>query len=360
LVPNGSGGSQALDAVVDAFARHGLQLHVVRGKPLPHSHVLSLRPLLGANAISPSCEGGSADAGTAGPGKYAESFYDLKSSSFDAKRAPAYHYVVFAHENTCDTNAHCAVCPVPLNADGSPKHANEVQLGVSGVGEIAGNDVIVSLGSYIDEVGNAPERFDIGGTFMHELGHNLGLSHGGGFVSDGTSAPFPDFKPNYLSVMNYSYQFVGIGVGANVGDNAPKACGGDAECPAGALCTYSRCRRLDYSTLALPKGTATPVLDENGHLDETAGLGSGTSSTFFFTDATCTFREAATQGPVDWDGDGVAGDNATATADLNPAAHPASPCGGVTNQTFKGYVDWGPTGAPQFSYAFACTAGGGD
>jgi len=37
---------------------------------------------------------------------------------------------------------------------------------------------------------------------MHELGHTLGLRHGGG-----DAVPF---KPNYLSVMNYSFQFSGV------------------------------------------------------------------------------------------------------------------------------------------------------
>jgi hypothetical protein len=41
-------------------------------------------------------------------------------------------------------------------------------------------------------------RGEQGGTFMHELGHVLGLQHGGG---DGTNN-----KPNYLSVMNYLFQ----------------------------------------------------------------------------------------------------------------------------------------------------------
>ena len=40
------------------------------------------------------------------------------------------------------------------------------------------------------------------GTFLHELGHSLGLRHGGG--DDG------NFKPNYQSVMNYAYQFTGV------------------------------------------------------------------------------------------------------------------------------------------------------
>lgn len=44
------------------------------------------------------------------------------------------------------------------------------------------------------------------GTFMHELGHVLGLRHGG---SDHVR-----YKPNYLSVMNYSFQTTGL-VGTN-------------------------------------------------------------------------------------------------------------------------------------------------
>ena len=41
------------------------------------------------------------------------------------------------------------------------------------------------------------------GTFMHEMGHTFRLGHGGRYV-----APADDgnYKPNYLSVMNYSFQ----------------------------------------------------------------------------------------------------------------------------------------------------------
>ena len=38
-----------------------------------------------------------------------------------------------------------------------------------------------------------------GMSFMHELGHTLGLGHGGGDTEG--------FKPNYLSVMNYGFEF---------------------------------------------------------------------------------------------------------------------------------------------------------
>jgi hypothetical protein len=51
------------------------------------------------------------------------------------------------------------------------------------------------------------------GTFMHELGHNLGLGHGGLILNqsgDVVDADHTQFKPNYLSVMNYSFQAQGL------------------------------------------------------------------------------------------------------------------------------------------------------
>jgi hypothetical protein len=352
LAPEGNGESAALDAVAAQFARHGINLHIVRGQALPHSHVISfhrLNDVNPANNVSDSCEGGSAASGTAGAGKYAESFYDLKAKSLDPRANIAYHYAIFGHYSACDSADHCTACAVSLNPDGSEKSTTLATLGMSGMGEFSGNDLIVSLGNFINEIGNPPNRFNIGGTFMHELGHNLGLHHGGGFTSDGTAEEAPNYKPNYLSVMNYSYQFVGIPM-AN-------ACKVDADCPDGALCNGTACARLDYSTQVLPAGTATPgLLNENGALDEAAGLGSGNSDMFFFTDARCNFQMAPAQGPVDWDGDGVAGDNAAATADLNPADHPTVPCGSITNELFRGHADWGPAAGPlKFTFKFQNT-----
>lgn len=66
----------------------------------------------------------------------------------------------------------------------------------SGQAEIIGDDVIVSLGCSVDN------NLYLANTIMHELGHNLSLLHGGDDVIN--------YKPNYLSVMNYLYQFVGV------------------------------------------------------------------------------------------------------------------------------------------------------
>jgi hypothetical protein len=54
----------------------------------------------------------------------------------------------------------------------------------------------ISLGTMTNENGSVSEQAY---TFMHELGHNLGLKHGG---NQGDSIYY---KPNYLSVMNYSF-----------------------------------------------------------------------------------------------------------------------------------------------------------
>src|SRR5262249_40997787 len=127
----------------------------------------------------------------------------------------------------------------------------------SGCGELPGNDFQVSLGGWNvgsgDVDGDGLQDADVGtvqqqaGTFMHELGHNLNLGHGGG---DGTN-----FKPNYLSIMSYRYQVSGIP------PTDPDGAGGPLS------------GRLDYSRSALPN------LVESA-LNEAAGIGDGTDTAF--------------------------------------------------------------------------------
>jgi hypothetical protein len=64
---------------------------------------------------------------------------------------------------------------------------------------IPGREFLVSLGGSANGIGTADSQ---SGTFMHELGHDLGLRHGG---RDDTLR-----KPNYLSVMNYLFQVTGL------------------------------------------------------------------------------------------------------------------------------------------------------
>ena len=74
----------------------------------------------------------------------------------------------------------------------------------SGIADAAGGDFMVTLGLWDQQTGSA---FMQGSTLLHELGHNLGLRHGGVVPS---GALEPNCKPNYLSVMNYLFQVRGL------------------------------------------------------------------------------------------------------------------------------------------------------
>lgn len=60
-------------------------------------------------------------------------------------------------------------------------------------------DLLVTLGNFTDGAGNVREQ---AGAFVHELGHNLGLRHGG--------RDDANVKAGYVSVMNDAYQMDGL------------------------------------------------------------------------------------------------------------------------------------------------------
>ncbi|HQZ35165.1 MAG TPA: hypothetical protein PK020_12115 [Ilumatobacteraceae bacterium] len=67
----------------------------------------------------------------------------------------------------------------------------------------SGNSFKIPNDVFVVTYGDAePSDTAIARTFMHELGHNLGLGHGGDDAYG--------YKPNYLSIMNYSTAFVGL------------------------------------------------------------------------------------------------------------------------------------------------------
>ncbi len=194
-----------------------------------------------------------------------QSFDSVKAAFFDPNRVHSFHYGIWAH-------------------DMAP------QSSVSGVGEIFGSNFIVSLREWPGG-GTVKEQ---AGTLMHELGHNLGLDHGGNNVIN--------FKPDYLSVMNYAFQVVGI--------PSQTAGGGNVT-------------RFDYSSQALPP------LNESS-LDETMPL----SSSNDFTRWACPDGRHVDFGlvsaPLDWNCNGQT-DSGKVMVDIN---------NDTTLETLTGYNDW--------------------
>lgn len=124
-------------------------------------------------------------------------FDDFKICYFNLERSPIFHYAIFAHQ---------------LEGFGC----------TSGISRgIPGSDFIISLGGWgpwlKDECLGTGAKIGVGtvnqqaGTFMHELGHNLGLCHGGPrSLAESENQCDVNYKPNYLSVMNYAFQTSGL------------------------------------------------------------------------------------------------------------------------------------------------------
>ena len=87
---------------------------------------------------------------------------------------------------------------------------------ISGYSDLGGADSAVTLGLWLTYPGqDMSKRANVlAGTIFHEIGHTLGLSHGGLYY-DTPNSYVPTFdgncKPNYQSVMNYLFQLDLIG-----------------------------------------------------------------------------------------------------------------------------------------------------
>lgn len=188
----------------------------------------------------------------------------------------------------------------------------------------SGKDFIVSLSGF-SGLPNGSFN-DQAGTFMHELGHALGLSHAGGRDIDRNAGGQPvtrNCKPNYLSVMNYHFQTRGIV------DNGT-----------GVV-------NFDYSRAVLPDLNELSLTESNG-------VGGGDLATRW-TDPTGTNRSAAdTDDPanpgLDWNWSNNGTPNATGTVSVDAAVLGSAggrcgpDSGGSTaspaDQRLAGWNDW--------------------
>jgi len=133
---------------------------------------------------------------------------------------------------------------------------------VSGTAEFPGDDFMVTLGNWPTAGGTWQQQ---AGVFMHELGHALGLDHGGGDAVN--------YKPNYHSVMNYTWTVPTLTPGA-----------------------FQNSWTLDFS------GIGWLPLDEN-NLNEPIGINGHPGHVTLIGPVTSVLAPEA--GSVDWNGDGV-------------------------------------------------------
>jgi hypothetical protein len=165
----------------------------------------------------------------------AKSIHQYKAEHFDIRRLPIFHYVLWGHTE---------------------------QGGSAGLGERPGNDVTVTIGG-VHTSDPAQANFlinDQASVLTHELGHNLGLAHGGDAEVN--------YKPNYLSIMNYLYRTGLSTIGNAEGDRYQLFRGN-----CGVTSSNQLTNGLNTTTTILDfsNGTSAPLNEAT--VQESAGLG---------------------------------------------------------------------------------------
>jgi hypothetical protein len=168
---------EAIAQVVARFASQGIVVHVDAGRAFSAVFDPAAFNLGQAVAKVPSA----VCVGFDTPGCATIEAYE--ASYLELGRRAIFHYALFATSQRVDGSA-----------------------GNSGVATLPGTELLVTLGGWGLDI-STPRRANLvtnyqAAVLMHELGHNLGLGHGG----------FEDtnYKPNYLSVMNYLYALSGV------------------------------------------------------------------------------------------------------------------------------------------------------
>jgi WD40 repeat protein len=271
---------EAIDDVVTAFASApvtntdgttGIRLHVDYGKNAPLTYgittttgitttngvTLTWGALSKSDTITETTENE-----YLGEGDYNWTAFDqIKQTRFTPGRAALFHYNMWIHSLPQARNG----------SSGQSRNPDDFDSGAS--------DFIVSLGGW-NWTNNVGTRRAQAGTFMHELGHNLGLRHGG--------TQWYNYKPNYLSVMNYAFQFRGLIKNASQGN-------------------------FDYSRFILPD-LNEPNLDEATSLITTTAT-TDTYGTYWFCGAQAITSTNTLTSPIDWNCDSVI--STTVAANIN-------------------------------------------
>jgi hypothetical protein len=252
-------GNFSLAPISNPDGTNGINLHTEVDEQVPHQATIDTTGLVGLKNTN--------------FGSLAQRTDPNNANIISAKEL-VYHYGLFAHSQPGTSSSGIS--------NGIPAMEFMVTLGSPGWG------VDPATGH---TVGSLDQQE---GTFMHELGHNIDLRHGG--------IDHINCKPNYLSVMTYARQFSSL-----IGD-----------------------RPLDYSRSSLS------TLNE-ANLISNAGVSSSTPPGIITVYGPPSPSFTATGVPVDWNDDGDTIDNGVGV-DINNLGFGG--CQTSPNQILQGHNDW--------------------
>jgi hypothetical protein len=159
-------------------------------------------------------------------------------------------------------------------------------------------------------------------TFMHELGHTLGLTHAG---SDPKGI---DFKPNYMSVMNYWYGNVAA---LNQTKETALQCNNKDEKLRQVVVP------IDYSPEALPELDECDLVESNGLRGDLPGVTPKAAWAVYAHAGARAVIIADASGPIDWNGNGRASDQIGSPGQNIRHPEPIAPLCGTK---LTGHNDW--------------------
>ena len=192
-------------------------------------------------------------------------FAAIKATNFDLNRSKIFHYMLWGHQYGGGTSSGLSF-------------------------GIPADSFIVTLGAF-PQHGTSNAKV---GTFVHEIGHNFGLRHGGDQNTN--------YKPNYLSVMTYAFQIDGV----------PRVSGSGY---------------FGYSKADLPDLSESALVEPDG-LDD--GRAKQYRTKWFCPGGSLTTSPGRADDPLDWNCNGSISDSVSVDANGD---------GGLSG--LGGFRDWG-------------------